>query len=227
MLSHFLQHVLRESPVGGLYRLARFWSARSATATTCFAGVAFVGFIFVSNIDISFRTYAWGFIWTSLLICSLLLMNDRHQMKTAWVSSAAIAFLFAVMFMHQMLPAYSRAQSLFGPGSPITAPLAADPAIRVATVANEFSEVPFYLKRSDVQNFPLINDSQLKRFIGEQKSTLLVVDYRLSSEQLKEQLPAGTVIKRVSRKGQAIIAYVVPGNATTRTAGTEPATDLK
>ncbi len=126
MIGHYLDQVLKNSSDPAQHWFARFWSARSATATTCLAGVAAVVYIVVSGIDFSLSIYVWATLWTTLLVSALLLLSNRRQAEFAWASSAGAAFLLAVMMMHQVVPAYSRRQTLFGPASPLNAQFGTD-----------------------------------------------------------------------------------------------------
>lgn len=71
----------------------------SATATTCFAGVAFVMFVIFSTSELTIVLFRWAILWATLLMTSLLLMADRYQAKIAWGTSTGVAFLFAVMVL--------------------------------------------------------------------------------------------------------------------------------
>ena len=211
MMGHYLDQVLQSPSTGPDHWFARFWSARAATATTCLAGVGFVGYIVVSGTDFSVSILLWATLWTGLLVSSLLLLRDRHQARFAWASSAGVAFLFAIMIMHHFVPAYSRAQTLFDSESPLTAhdPTGSKPTI--ATIAHEFSEVPFYLNRSDIQNFKNLDDGGLRRFVNSHENVVLVVEKNIRTDQLRRQLPRGAAIGTLGHRGTAqLIEVIVP-----------------
>jgi len=212
MMAHYLHIVLHESNVAGGHWFARFWSARSATAATCLAGVGLVTFIIMTGIDVSFSTYVWATLWTVLLVSSLLLLRDHHQAKTAWASSACVAFLFVLMLMHQSVPAYSRGQTLFGEGSPVRDAVTGESQPAIATIAHEFSEVPFYLQRSTIRNFPNLEDPRIAQFIDDQRRTLLIVEDQVTSEQIRSFLPPGTSVKLLAKRGASqIVEVTIPG----------------
>ncbi len=218
MIGHYLNEVLREANNPAGFFFARFWSARTATATTCFAGVSIVLFVIVWTESSSITLFGWAMFWAMLLMVSLLLMAERHQAKIAWTSSAGVAFLFAVMVMHQMVPAYSRSQTLFGETSPLTEQLAENIRLPIATVSHEFSEVPFYLNRSDIPNFVNIHESGLADFVSRAGMAILIVDDDISSRDLAEQLPKTSSLTEVGRRGSALIYEATDHSAPSRIA---------
>ncbi|MCC9645219.1 glycosyltransferase [Rhodopirellula sp. JC740] len=210
MIGHYLNEVLRDPDNPAQHFFARFWSARSATAATSFAGVAFVMFVIYSTNEPTMMLFGWAMLWATLLMTSLLLMADRHQAKIAWGSSSGVAFLFAVMVMHAMVPAYSRSNTLFGESSPLVRQLAVDAQssinqLPMATIDHEFSGVPFYLNRGDIVNFADVHDEGLSEFVSRSESTLLVVDDRVAPKDVLQQLPEHTKLTEVARRGCARI----------------------
>ncbi|TWT71470.1 glycosyltransferase [Crateriforma conspicua] len=210
MIGHYLNEVLKDAGNPDAsnpseYFFARFWSARTATATTCLAGVSFVLFVIVWTESTSFSLFGWAMFWAMLLMVSLLLMADRHQAKIAWASSAGVAFVFAVMVMHQMVPAYSRSQTLFGETSPLADQIAVTKQTPIATIDHEFSEVPFYLDRSDIPNFADVSDKRLADFVSSSGSAILIVDDRIAASDLAKQLSKNSTLTEVGRRGPATI----------------------
>jgi dolichol-phosphate mannosyltransferase len=214
MLGHYLGYVLRQSATTAGEAFAGFWSARLATATTCLAGVGFVAYAVISGSDAdagSFNqitTYLWGLLWVSLLTCTLLLIGDRHQSKFAWCSSAAMAFLLAVMVMHQMVPEYSRRQTIFGADSPLWKESSRNLGTPIATVAHEFSEVPFYLERNDIKHFARRSDGALGELVTSHGGALIILHNRVLIGELRQQLPAGSRMQLIARRGPATLLHV-------------------
>ncbi|SMP65468.1 dolichol-phosphate mannosyltransferase [Neorhodopirellula lusitana] len=208
MIGHYLNEVLNNSDNSERHFFARFWSARTATATTCLAGVGFAVFVIMTASQASLSVYAWAMLWTSLLVTSLLLVGNRYQAKMAWASTIGVSFLFAVMMMHQMIPAYSRSQTLFGETSPLADKLAIGDWKSIATIDHEFSEVPFYLNRPDIANFLDVHDAGLTHFVSQSGRCLLVVDNQITRQQLSEQMPIGTKMTSLTQRGPAQIYEV-------------------
>lgn len=224
MIGHYLNEVLRDAANPTEHFFARFWSARTATAATCLAGVSFVLFVIVWTEATSITLFGWAMFWAMLLMVSLLLMADRHQAKIAWASSAGVAFVFAVMVMHQLVPAYSRSQTLFGEASPLAEQLAITEQLPIATIDHEFSGVPFYLGRSDIPNFADVDDAGIADFVSNSGMAILIVDDRITASDLAKQLPETSRLTEVGRRGPATIFQatntaspshiaVVPGSA--------------
>ncbi len=203
MIAHYLNQVTRDS--GNLAdSFANFWSARLATATTCLAGVSFVLFAIVWVDITSFSMFGWAMLWAMLLMVSLILMPDRHHANVAWASSAGVAFVFAVMVMHQVIPAYSRSQTLLGDVSPLASPIAMMEHLPIATIAHEFADVPFYLNRSDIHNFADAQDASLAGFISKSGTAVLVVEEQ-STADLFDRLPESIKLIEVGRRGPRLI----------------------
>lgn len=208
MLAHYLNLLLRETSDSRQHWFARFWSARTATATTCFAGVAFVGFIVLTRSDVSIGTFFWGLLWTSFLVSSLLMISDHRQVNMAWMTSSATAFLLAIMVMHQIVPSYSRSQTLFGVTSPLGDRLAVQSGPAIATIEHEFSEVPFYLRRENISHFANVEDKRLSDFVIGHPGCVLVVQNRMAADKLVRRLPRDYSLTPLATRGQAAIYRV-------------------
>lgn len=208
MIGQYLDQVLHDRSNCSRHWFARFWSARTATSTTCLAGVGFVVFSVVSRNEVSLGIFAWGVLWTSLLVSSLILLRDRQNGSFAWRSSTVVVLLLAVMVMHHLLPEYSRSKSLFEPSSSVGRHLAGQSKPAIATVAHEFSEIPFYLDRSDIPNFSHVKEAELKRFVSENESCLLVIKNDINPEHLRRQLPVGAILKDLGERGSARLLEV-------------------
>ncbi|MGB7323378.1 MAG: glycosyltransferase [Rubripirellula sp.] len=221
MIGHYLDQMMRQTRSQTEHWFAIFWSARGATVATCLSGVGFVVFVIAMGIEVPSTIYLWAMMWAGMLVMAVLLINDRHQSKLAWASSSAAAFLFAIMVMHQMVPAYSRDQTLFGADSPLerqiafsmgglaTQPITTRP---IATVSHEFSEVPFYLGRSDIPNFDNVRDVKLAEYVGSHPGTLLVIQNRVDPTLLRQSLPAGTKITPLGKRGPGYVVEVTSPN---------------
>jgi len=227
MMGYYLNQILQDWRVLEGHWFARYWSARAATTTTCFAGVGSVVFVIASGFDLSFSVYVWAMIWTILWVSSLTLLRDRHHAQYAWASSAGVAFLLLVMVMQETIPEYSRSQTLFGASSPLADQIKAKNSIAVATISHEFSEVPFYLGRSDIRNFASISDAQIGRYVKAHDRMILVLEKRISDAQLFKQLPLGTVIQSDVQRGPARIVEVRSTSAEHQTARNEDGTVIK
>jgi len=208
MIGHYLGYVLAESSPQAQHWTARFWAARLATTATCVAGVSFVAFVVATGVDTSFTMYFWALLWTVLLVSAVIMLRDRHQAEHAWASSSALAFMFVVMVMHQSIPAYSRSQSVLGIESSLTELFDNESKPAIATVSHEFSEIPFYLNRSDIRNFKNFKDASLHDFLRRSGRSILVVESRVTSKRLWEELPPDATITTLSARGPAQIVEV-------------------
>ncbi|TWU59750.1 Undecaprenyl phosphate-alpha-4-amino-4-deoxy-L-arabinose arabinosyl transferase [Rubripirellula tenax] len=210
MIGHYLHHMIVEAPVPSKYWFAQYWLARTATVTTCVAGIAFVVYAIAAGLEVPSTIYVWAMLWAGSLVTALLLVNDRRHAKQAWGSSALASFLFAVMVMHHMVPAFSSSQSLFAGSSSLDRTIATATHPNMATVSHEFSEVPFYLERSDIPNFSNVRDPELREYVQNHGKTVLVVHHRITNELLRESLPDGTKIVSLASRGAALFIEATP-----------------
>ncbi len=218
MLGHYLNEVLRDTTNSPQYFFARFWSARTATAATCFTGVAFVLFVMQTTGEATAALFGWAMLWATLLMTSLLLMADRYHASIAWGTSTGVAALLAVMTMHQMVPAYSRSQTVVGDTSPLAEQLTADTRLQIATINHEFSEIPFYLDRNDIRNFADVEDPKLGEFVAKSGSAILIVDDRIAPQDVLRQLPERSKLIEVGHRGSALMYHATRVTGSTRIA---------
>ena len=197
IVGNYLAVVLRDQKVES-FRIARVWSAKLATVMTCLAALGFLAYTYYSQSELSMALYLWTMIWTAIAVGSLLLIRSQPSSRNSWQRSTLITALFGFMVMHHLVPSYSRTQSLFGPESP----LHSIPASKIATISHEFSEVPFYLNRSDVAN---VSPQELRTHLADKDEALLIVHHRLLNSQLHQSLPADASIDFVARRGPAKI----------------------
>lgn len=213
MIGHYLDVVLRSSASPSSHWFAKSWSARGATTATCIAGIGFVAYVLITQVDVSITIYVWAMLWTCLLVSALALISGRHQAKNAWATSSIVAFLFSVMVMHQLLPMYSRSQTLFGSRNleveHVADALRGDSDLAIATVAHEFSGVPFYLNRTDVSNFKRVDSDELANFVAAQDRCVLIVKRDMPTTRLVNLLPIGAEIRPLGSRGIASLIEVV------------------
>ncbi|WP_345685812.1 hypothetical protein [Novipirellula caenicola] len=70
---------------------------------------------------------------------------------------------------------------------------------------HEFSGVPFYLDRNDIQNFLDFHDHGLSDFVTANRSAVLIVDHRIAPEELRKQLPEETSLTEIGHRASACI----------------------
>ena len=206
MMGHYLRLVLSDTEIT-MNQLARFWSARAATLTTCVAAIGLLFFVVGTQSQVSLTTYGWALFWTTVLVGSILLFREQRDQNSAWKSSAWIAGLFGLMVMHHLLPAYSRHQTLLGDGSPIFHEFTSTD--HVATLSYEFSEVPFYLNRTDMPHWRNADSRGLTEFLKSRPESILVINRTISVDQLRKQLPADASTTLIADRGPARIVRVL------------------
>ncbi len=222
MIGHFVDQMMRQTDSPTEHWFANFWSARGATIATCLGGVGFVIYVVAIGVEVSSSIYLWAMMWSGMLVMAILLINDRYQSKLAWASSASAAFLLAIMVMHQVVPAYGRDKTILGSDRDLIKNLAemsdAIDTLPMATVSREFAEVPFYLRRNDIVNFPHALDRRLEGFVRLHPSTLLVVQPGVDEQLLRRSLPPGTRVLPLAQRNSASIVQVTPPQSALRPA---------
>lgn len=187
-------------------RIADAWSTRWAAVATCWLALVAIGIARFSGQTkgIGTMTWAtWATIWLTLLGLLVVVFVGRRPRHFGWVSMAMLAGLLLVMVQHDIVPAYSRSQAIFASSSAEQREVDLDAGVAIATVAHEFSEVPFYLHRDDIKNFPNQDDSGLFDFVRNHRSTLLVVQRDILIGELRDRLPPGTRLQSCGFRGPA------------------------
>jgi 4-amino-4-deoxy-L-arabinose transferase-like glycosyltransferase len=211
MLAHYVNHVLCASPENQRFSFARKWSPRAAAITTSAAGLGFSAYTFVTSLYAGPDQFAWVVVWGILLIISVALVRSREKVSLSWTGSAFGIVFLAVMLMHHTVPAYSRSQTLLGAKTKFRDELEKIGDGSIATISHEFSEIPFYMGRSDIPNFSSSDRKQLKEYVNQRQHALLVVRRHLTNDQLEEMLPAGTLFHlRSERAGARLIEIQRP-----------------
>lgn len=220
MFADYLNQVLRGDLDNPLYRFAKLWSPRLATAATCLMGLGVVLYVVFSGLDSTFSTYIWGLVWTTFLVSSIVLLGDRRAPEHAWATTSGVSFLFTAMLMHQVLPLYSRDETVFGPESPLASELVDLKNHSIVTMNHEFSEVPFYLGRSDIPNFRNTDTDRLAEWVRTKGDTLLVLDEDVSTDRLIAGFPEDLFVRREQNRGPATLIWLslspVSSESTTR-----------
>jgi dolichol-phosphate mannosyltransferase len=206
IVGYFLRVTLHQTKQDS-FRLDRFWSAKSATVTTCITALGFLIFMISTRHTLPSLTFGWSLIWTAILLGTLLMIREERNPRSAWTSTTIATGLLAIMMMHQFVPDFSRNQTLFGIGSPILAEI--NPGLPVATVTHEFSEVPFYLNRSDIAHWESTDSPGLREFIDKHDECVLVVNKDVSDDQLLARFPAQASATVIANRGSAKILRVV------------------
>ncbi len=207
MVGYFMHNTFNSGTSGLTTRVERFWSAKVATMTTCLAGVGFILFALVAQLEISTKTQVWALLWTILLVGTLLLMRDLRHRQTAWISSGLIAALLSVMVMHELVPAYSRSQTVFGKQSKLARQIE-DLEIPIATVAHEFAEVPYYLGRSEMHHWMDTKSAGLDQFVRSHRESLLIVSRKHSLNDLRRVLPQDCRAMEITTRGPARVVRI-------------------
>lgn len=208
MIGYFLYHSFQQQSVSLAVRFQRYWCAKVATITTCIAGVGFVVYGLAMELEISTKMQVWALLWTALLVGSVMLINDNRHRQTAWLSSGIVAGLLCLMVMHEMVPAYSRSETILGQDSRLAEHVRASTS-PIATVGHEFSEVPYYLASSHLRHWQDPRSPGLRHHLAGHSDCLLFWYRDCSPETLSDVLPEGARITQIANRGPAKILRIV------------------
>jgi len=78
----------------------------------------------------------------------------------------------------------------------------------VATVAHEFSEVPFYLNRSDIENIRNLDQKTVGDFVHRHTQSIVVLDKDTPFSTFYRLLPQGTSVELLGDRGPATLLRV-------------------
>ncbi|MCA9174109.1 MAG: glycosyltransferase [Planctomycetales bacterium] len=178
-------------------------SARGVSLTICFVSLAAIGYASWSGKAEGVAVGA-GLVWGAALLCGICLVAASRRLgRLAWVTTPALAMVVLALILHQVVPSYSQSQTILASPNPVTAGVDWSDAVPIATVAHEFSEVPFYLRRDDIKNIGQRDDATLGDFVRSHPSALLVVDRHVAIEELRSHLPTGASLTLLGARGPA------------------------
>ena len=201
----YLRRVL-SAPADWADRLAGVWSPRLATLISCSIAVGLLIFEFVTASGTISLLMFWTVVWTVLIALLVRSVRKDPSPMLAWSNSLLATALFGVMVMHQLLPAYSRSQSLLGDDANLRDQVAG--ADQVVTIAHEFSEVPFYLNLSNVTHRNEFELGNLEESLASCPQTVLVVHDRVAIDRIRERLPAQASLQLIKKRGDASFVEV-------------------
>jgi dolichol-phosphate mannosyltransferase len=184
-------------------RVAQLWSAQMATVTGCLIGIGLIAYVGMRTEELGIGMLAWTMVLGVILCGSLFLIRDLQSRQVAWGLSAILSFLLLTMFLHQLVPLYSRSQTIFAAQGSTFNDIQHDDSIPVATIGHEFSEVPYYLNREEVFNFSSKIDRGIFEFARNHADALLVVRRDVLIGEIQRQLPSGTRLQAVGVRGPA------------------------
>lgn len=193
----YLARVLREQRDWS-DQLAVVWSPRIAASLTCLAAVVVLAYQWVTDSDSRWLVISWGIAWLMLGLVFAAVQNRLRTPMAAWSGATLTTALFAIMMMHEALPAYSRSQTLLGSAGTVV-DLVGD-AEQVLTFGHEFSEVPFYLNRSDIEHWQAIDLGKLSQTVAGHRRAILFVPQRYDLELIRAKLPVMTKMNVVTQR---------------------------
>ena len=132
------------------------------------------------------------------------------------MSSSVVAGLLCMMVLHQIVPAYARSQTVFGGGLPMVTGFTQSTRLPIATVGHEFSEVPYYLKRTDIFNRIANDPAGLRTFVEENPESFVITPLLITTEQLRDQMDAYAQVSLIAERGPARLHRVTRHAPTAR-----------
>ncbi|MCC9599153.1 glycosyltransferase [Stieleria sp. JC731] len=224
MMGHFMSAIVQKSATNesqanesqgrAKMMIARVWSPRAALLTTCFVGIGFATFQWITASQESMVLAGWLFVWAAMIVFTMQSIVRGSMLRYEWPMVGVTTLVLATMVFHQSLPAYSYQQTLLAKSSTFSKPLLSTPDVPIATVSHEFSEVPFYLKRSDVENYSDVTDERLKSFVLRSERCYMIVKQSVDENELAQSMPVGTRITKIAQQGTSqLFDVMVPETA--------------
>lgn len=203
VIGKFLEDLLweRDGIRWGTY--ATYWAPRLAMATSLVAAIglasfgAWAGF---ESINMVWWLAACGGILTSLVI---LFHRYLQHPAASWSVCIATTLIAAAFVLHREIPQYALAQTLLGPTSPIREQFISEDDISVVTVGHEWSEVPFYLNRSDIANIDNLGSMDLLQKGESVRKVLLITKISSENPDSLPMLPTDSRVLSIADRGRA------------------------
>ncbi len=171
-------------------------------------GVLFAGGLYLFGLDERVATLLHGSLWTALLFAALVLQK-RVAPRVVYGVFCTAAFMATVKVTHDVLPAYANQSSALGASSSSVANLEEwNSDLLVACIVGNWGSVPFYLDRDDVTVFSEEAEGNVRSFIEQQGSTLLVIDDDLPADQRQMLVPRGAEVRELSTTSKATVLAV-------------------
>lgn len=186
--------------------LARKWSPRIAISITATAAIGFLVYEWFTDPGSSVLVIAWTLLWTMVLIMTVAVMRHFRSSGSAWTATVCTTALLGFMLMHQLLPTYSRGQSLLGENLALRASVGQ--ADQVVSISREFSEVPYYLNRNTMEHWNGIENANLQRYFDRYSHAVLVLPDELPIGSLRDQLPEAARIRLIARRDSGKVVEV-------------------
>lgn len=223
LLGIYIDRLAREwETLDGWERYARSWSPRLATFTCGIALTGICAYGQQQSIGLLF-----GLLAVMILVCATLInfplrVPISRNRQFSWGLTGSITILSLAFFLHHVVPAYSKTQTVFAKPESRFIEIGLSPSTPVATIGHEFSEVPFYLDRVDVVNFESQNDPAFIEFANEHPLAVLIIHRDIPVAEFCSQLPTGMQIQSLKVRGPAHLLRLSrdPGPSTTRHSGT-------
>jgi dolichol-phosphate mannosyltransferase len=159
---------------------------RLATATSLIAAIGLASFGARSGFESTSTVVLLAAC--GVILMSLMVSFHRYLQHPAasWSVCLATTLVTAALVLHREIPHYALAHTLMGPTSPIRKQFASAGDIPVVTVGHEWSEVPFYLNRSDIAQF---DNLQSVNFIRQEARAGKVLLIARTSDGKRDRLP--------------------------------------
>ncbi|MEN1681614.1 MAG: glycosyltransferase [Planctomycetota bacterium] len=179
-----------------------------ATALSILLGLGFVSFGAWKGFE-SQNSVVFVVCCGAVLLLAVEFLRRRvRRPDLAWGVTAVAALVLAALVLHREIPRYAASQTLFGPTSPLRRELASDPAIHVVTVGHEWSEVPYYLNRTAIENVDWLETENVARNGRTNCRVLIVARQSIETADLMRSLPRAGHLVSIAERGKAQVLLV-------------------
>lgn len=182
LLGHYLATHLESSAEAFWGRVAQRFAPYWSMATSSVAGVVLAGIVVgMGTISMMPALIAIVF-WFIVLALTVYLYQNKTAPVAAWRMSGAVAGLLCLQVMHLWVPAWARTAALL-PSNQVVLDEVRDEGNTIVTFGDEFSAVPYYSRRNDVEN--IFDLQELKAFLASHERSIVLFDQPGDMEQTR------------------------------------------
>ncbi|QDU57235.1 glycosyltransferase [Aeoliella mucimassa] len=199
VIAKYLEVAVWQRPALPWTTYAVRWAPGLATLCSIATGIGFAVYGIMMGYASPITFFILLGIAAAVTLASYAWRGSRWQPMVSWSICSAATLLVGIFILHQSIPQYAVANSLFGPSSPWNQQLVIDDHLPIVTTGNEWSGVPFYLNRDDIKNYPTLSSADAIAKCNP-KGQLLLISLKHKSQDSQPYVPAGfRVITEMSR----------------------------
>lgn len=203
-----------------LLKVLRLFPSIVATGTTLLIGVVSAVYLLVINGSNRYW-FVFGLVALSVVVAGFVLAiwickRKRHRWIVALTASTALT----IFLLHVAIPTYAEHQTILGGNFSILAKVPEFSSEIIVTAEHEWSEVPFYTKRSDIRNYSKLTEDIFENLPS--RKAIVVLPSRFTKSELIDAMNNRFVLSKTFFRGDASIFQIVPVESGTDSRRVDP-----